>query len=95
MIGTTHKIIGHYPTQPVEVVIEILSPEDPMSRMLEKCSHYSRIGVQATFLVDPDKKIGWFWNAKTEKLERVRSLALPNGNEIDLAEAFAELDKQS
>jgi Uma2 family endonuclease len=44
VIGTTHTITGPYPTEPVEVVIEILSPEDPMSRMLEKCSHYSRIG---------------------------------------------------
>jgi hypothetical protein len=51
--------------------------------------------ILATFVVDPDKKIGWFWNAKTEKLERVRAFALPNGNQLDLAEAFAELDKQS
>ncbi|MFZ0595033.1 MAG: Uma2 family endonuclease [Bryobacteraceae bacterium] len=95
VIGTSRPITGRYPTEPVEVVIEILSPEDPMSHMLEKCSHYSRIGILATFVVDPDKKIAWFWNAKSEKLERVRSLELPNGNQVDLAEAFAELDKQS
>ena len=40
-------------TQPPLAVFEILSPEDTMSRTLEKLLDYERMGIAAIFLVDP------------------------------------------
>lgn len=43
--GSLKSIHGRYPTEPVDVVVEILSPGDPMSRLIEKCRNYIRIGI--------------------------------------------------
>ena len=34
-----------YPTDPFAVVVEILSPDDPFSRVLRKCRLYERWGI--------------------------------------------------
>lgn len=94
VIAVLRKMEGSYPTEPVDVVIEILSPEDRMARVLEKCRQYARIGTQAVFWIDPESRAAWMWDRKAENLERVRSFDLPNGQTVELADIFSELDKQ-
>lgn len=94
VVGVLRKMEGPYPTEPVDVVIEILSPEDRMTRVLEKCRQYARIGTQAVFWIDPESRAGWIWDRAAENLERVHSFHLPNGQTIQLADIFAELNKQ-
>lgn len=94
VVGVLRKIEGLYPTEAVDVVIEILSPEDRMARVLEKCRHYARIGTLAVFWIDPESRVGWIWDRTAENLERVHAFYLPNGNRISLVDVFAELDKQ-
>ena len=79
-----------YPTQPVDVVIEILSPTDRMSEMLEKCADYERIGIGAIFVLDPEQRKGWRW--LFGNLAGISKLELPNKARIDLSTAWAELD---
>jgi Uma2 family endonuclease len=95
VIGLSASPAGPYPTQPVDIVIEILSPDDPFPHVLKKCRHYARIGTQKIFVADPEEKTAWEWNEGAQRLERVDSLELPNGQSIALAEVWAELDKQS
>jgi Uma2 family endonuclease len=45
------QIITHAPL----AVFEILSPEDSMTRMLEKLADYERMGIQAIWVVEPKK----------------------------------------
>jgi len=45
------QIITHAPL----AVFEILSPEDTMTRMLEKLADYERMGIQAIWVVEPKK----------------------------------------
>ena len=40
-------------TQPPLAVVEILSPEDTMARILEKLRDYESMGIAGIFLVDP------------------------------------------
>ncbi len=94
VIGISRRIEGLYPTEAVDVVIEILSPDDRMTRVLEKCRHYTRIGTQAVFWIDPESRIGWIWDREMENLERVYVFNLPNQQSIQLSDVFAELDKQ-
>jgi Uma2 family endonuclease len=42
-------------THPPVAVFEILSPEDSMTRMLEKLSDYERMGIAAIWLIEPTK----------------------------------------
>lgn len=83
-----------YPTRPVDVVIEILSPTDDFGRLTAKCRHYARIGIHKIFVVDPIERKGWEWDASTQQRKLVDVLALPNGKSIALAEVWEELEKQ-
>ncbi len=47
------QIVTHAPL----AVFEILSPEDLMSRMLEKLADYERMGIVAIWLIEPKKQV--------------------------------------
>ncbi|HWG20485.1 MAG TPA: Uma2 family endonuclease [Terracidiphilus sp.] len=42
-------------THPPLAVFEILSPEDSMTRMLEKLADYEHMGIQAIWVIEPKK----------------------------------------
>ena len=89
------RIDGPYPTGPVPVVVEILSPKDPMPDMLQKCRLYARIGIQQILVLDPQNRDGWEWNNASRRLENVTVIHLPNGNKIDLNDVWEELARWS
>lgn len=43
-------------THPPLAVFEILSPEDTMTRMLEKLADYERMGIAAIWVIEPKKQ---------------------------------------
>lgn len=90
VIGTL-KPIKDYPTEPVEIVVEILSPDDKLMRVIQKCHHYERIGTERIFVMDPVDKLAWQW--KSGSLEAITQLLLPNGVAID--EIWRQLDEQA
>jgi Uma2 family endonuclease len=53
------QIITHAPL----AVFEILSPEDLMSRMLEKLADYERMGIGAVWLIEPKRQIYYHYRA--------------------------------
>ena len=81
-----------YPTKPIDVVVEVLSPDDRMQRVIEKCLQYVRIGIPAIFVMDPELRYAWEWSRKTENLERISTMLLPNGEQISVADLWKELD---
>ncbi len=46
-------------THPPLIVVEVLSPEDRQSRVLQKIDDYRRFQVPHIWIVDPAKRIGW------------------------------------
>ncbi|MGH9605629.1 MAG: Uma2 family endonuclease [Terracidiphilus sp.] len=44
-------------THPPLAVFEILSPEDAMTRMLEKLADYERMGIEAIWVIEPKKQL--------------------------------------
>jgi Uma2 family endonuclease len=84
-----------YPTKPVDIVAEILSPDDPMSRVFEKCRHYVRIGIPQIFVLDPELQLAWEWSRRTENLERVDSLRLGNGVVMETRDVWLELERRA
>lgn len=84
-----------YPTKPVDIVAEILSPDDPMSRVFDKCRHYVRIGIPQIFVLDPESRIAWEWSRRTENLERVDTLRTGNDVVIETRDIWVELERRS
>lgn len=91
--GSLKSVTGRYPTDPVDVVVEILSPEDRMSHVMRKCRHYARIGIPQIFVLDPEERVAWRWDSGS--LERVSELNLSNGSSICLAEVWQQLEAGS
>jgi Uma2 family endonuclease len=52
-----------YPTKPVFLCIEILSPEERLADTLAECEEYHAWGVRFCWIVDPDDKRCWEYHA--------------------------------
>ncbi len=82
-------------SQPPFLCIEILSPEDRMSRVIERVKEYLAFGVNHVWIVDPDTRTGYSY--ATDEGREVRDRLETSDPEISvgLPELFAELDDQS
>ncbi len=87
------QIQDPYPTQPVALCIEILSPADRLSEALAKCEAYLAWGVPHTWIVDPERRCAWTYAAGDRLREVPADGALVAQDvSIPLATAFQPLD---
>jgi Uma2 family endonuclease len=79
-----------YPTEPVLICCEILSPEDRVGTMLAKCEEYHTWGVPYCWVIDPVKRTAWEYHAAEEP---ARATATLRAGEIavSLKELFSAL----
>jgi Uma2 family endonuclease len=56
--------IGTIPTVPPFLVVEVLSPEDRMVRVLPKIQEYLSIGVQWVWIIDPQEQSALSYSQK-------------------------------
>ena len=87
----THKCKGRILREPPFLCIEILSPEDRMSRMETKIDDYLAFGVKYIWVIDPASKTAWTY---TSEGKRESTLVLATRNPditLSLDELFAEL----
>ena len=82
---------GPYPTEPVLLCCEILSPEDRLGAMLSKCEEYHAWGVPYCWVIDPVKRTAWEYHAGLEPM-RVTGELRAGTVAIPLPELFAPLD---
>ena len=75
-------------TTPPDLCIEILSPEDTMTRTLDRISDYFSMGVPTCWIIDPTSREGWV--ATPGRLEepsdgilRAASLEMPLAEVLD------------
>jgi len=83
------QIVHHPPL----VCIEVLSPEDSLSRVRVKIADYHKMGVENVWLIDPASREGTTctpssWNQLADGILRVPDSPIF----VDLAEIFARLD---
>ena len=78
-------------TRPPFLCVEILSPEDRMSRMQERIDDYLEFGVEYVWVVDPRSRRAWIYRLEgmREVHDGVLRTTKPN-IEIPLADVFAE-----
>jgi Uma2 family endonuclease len=82
---------GPYPTEPVLLCCEILSPEDRLGATLAKCEEYHAWGVPFTWVIDPVKRAAWEYPASGEPA-RVADALRAGEVSISVADLFSLLD---
>ena len=81
-----------YPTKPIFLCIEILSPEDRFAEVLAKCDEYLAWGVPMTWIVDPELRRAWQYSGRVPQ-EIPASGSLEAGEiSVSLSELFSVLD---
>ena len=61
VFATKGEIEDPYPTKAVDVVAEILSPDDSMTFVIEKCRTYQEWGFPNIYVVDPASRLVFRW----------------------------------
>lgn len=88
------EIESPYPTKPVLLCVEILSPEDRVGAMLAKCELYHAWGVPFCWIVDPEKQTAWQYHSGGEPGRIERGGTLKAGQlTVQLVEPFANSDR--
>ena len=91
VIAAKH-LASPYPTEPVLLCVEILSPEDRIGSMLAKCEQYHAWGVPSCWVIDPVKRVAWEYAAGEEPLRIADTGKLQAGDiSIAVADLFAQL----
>ncbi len=86
------KLQRPYPTKPIFLCIEILSPEDRFAEVLAKCDEYLAWGVPMTWIVDPELRRAWQYSGRVPQ-EIPASGSLEAGEiSVSLSELFSVLD---
>ena len=81
-----------YPTHPVNLCVEILSPEDRLSAVFTKCEEYHAWGVLCCWVLDPVKQTAWEYHAGCDPAKMDLGATLRAGKlAISLNELFARL----
>lgn len=92
VIAAEGQIGDPYPTEPFEIVIEILSPDDPFSRVLRKCRLYETWGIRRVIVVDPQARLVWsFENGSPRETD---TIARRGERVITAQELWAEVDRR-
>ena len=81
-----------YPTEPVLLCCEILSPDDRLGATFAKCEEYHAWGVPHCWVIDPVKRAAWEYPAGGEPVRAVGALRAGE-IEISLDRLFAALDQ--
>jgi Uma2 family endonuclease len=91
VIAAEGELGNPYPTEPFEVVIEILSPADQFSRVLRKCHLYEQWGIRQVVVIDPQDRLVWsFENGSLHETDKV---ARRGERVITAQELWAEVDR--
>lgn len=79
-----------YPTRPVSLCVEILSPEDRLSSAFAKCEEYHAWGVPYCWVIDPVKQIAWEYHAQSDPARTEKTGTLRAGRlSVNLATLFS------
>jgi Uma2 family endonuclease len=81
-----------YPTEPVLLCIEILSPGDHIGATLAKCEEYHAWGVPYCWVIDPEKQTAWQYASGSDPEHLTRAGILTAGQlAVSLDELFSHL----
>lgn len=84
------RVQNPYPTKPIPLCIEIISPDDRFSEVMAKSQEYLEWGVPVVWIIDPEKCRAWELTRELGLHEAIESLTAGE-IAIPLAPLFAGL----
>ena len=96
IVFTTPMPLTNMMTRVPNVVIEILSPDDTHSEMLDRFADYNTLGVGHLVLMDPERHLAWWHQTGSLIKTDFHSLCLPGGRDVpfDTAVIFEQLRRE-
>ena len=91
-VAVAHDFAGPYPTEPVLLCCEILSPEDRIGSMFAKCEEYHAWGVPYCWIVDPVRRSAWEYHLAGGEPARVTEVLRAGEIAVSVAELFAAIE---
>jgi Uma2 family endonuclease len=89
---TKQKVRGKILREPPFLCIEILSPEDRVSRMEVKIDDYLAFGVRHVWLIDPGKKKAWSYASEGKRESSTVLTTVDPRLTLSLDEVFMALE---
>jgi Uma2 family endonuclease len=87
-------LIARVLDQPPLIAIEILSPEDRLSRLHQRIMDYLTFGVEHIWVFDPEERVAWRATGTGLHVVADGELTVPGTPiRVVLSEVFAELDR--
>ncbi len=86
LFASKNKLRGTYPTQAADVVVEIVSEDEPFPHLKDKCRKYKAWGFKGVYVVDPSDRSVAEWNGALVETDNVVG--------IPVARIWQELDQQ-
>jgi len=81
-----------YPSVPVHLCVEILSPGDRMSEVCAQCEEYHAWGVESTWMLDPEEQRAWEYRKGHRPVEIPMNGSLAaDGISVSMADVFSVL----
>jgi len=96
VIASRERLEQPYPTKPLELCVEILSPEDRLKKVFEKAGYYLSFGVKYVWIVDPQARTAWIVSAEFPQgvwIHPDGALTAGDDLRIELREIFEEVDR--
>jgi Uma2 family endonuclease len=63
-----HRPRAPYPDKPVEIVMEVLSPDDTVQRLRRKCRFYAAQQIPGIYVFDPEDRTSERWSSADNAL---------------------------
>lgn len=97
LIADRFRIQNPYPTEPFDLCVEILSPNEDLRRTFQKAAHYLDWGIGCVWIIDPDRRMAYIMSAAhPNPIELKSSDSLTAGPKsqplFSLSELLAEVD---
>ena len=84
-----------YPTVPVTLCIEVLSPDDRLSAMFAKCEEFHEWGTPYCWVIDPVRRSAWEYHAQSDPSKVDRRGTLHAGElRMNLEELFSAAEAE-
>ncbi len=96
VIATRKPMTQPYPAEPVEICVEVLSPDDRLKEAIEKGKRYLAWGISYVWIANPVERTAWALTPESPDgiwIHPDGSLTAGKDTEIPLPELFAQVDK--